>query len=75
MPGLSAVPVDSIAPALNHSTLELSCLEALAEFLCRPVKDKNSLVHHGQAATEEAFSPIERGPARTAGKRIRNLDP
>jgi hypothetical protein len=75
MPGLPAIPVDTITTTLDHSTLELSCLEALAEFLCRPIKDKNSLVHHSQAATNKAHSSVTRGPARAAGKRIRDFNP
>jgi hypothetical protein len=75
MPSLPAVPIDAIATALEHSTFKFSCLEALAKRLRRPVKDENSVNHHGQAATDEALSPLAGSPARTAGKRIRDLNP
>jgi hypothetical protein len=75
MPGLSAVPIHAIATTLHYSTLEFGRLEALAKLLRRSIKDKNAFMHHGQAATDEALSPLAGSPARAAGKRIRDLDP
>jgi hypothetical protein len=75
VPGLSTIPIDAITSTLHYSTLELCCLEALAKRLCGPIKDENSVNHHGQAATDEALSPLAGSPARAARKRIRDFDP
>jgi hypothetical protein len=74
VPSLPAIPVNPGTAPFENSLLELGRLEPLAKSRRRPQKKKFALMHHGLAAANEALSPLGRGPARTAGKRIRNPD-